>query len=301
MRDLTEDNVTEAVLAQMGEATDERLKEVLGAAVRHAHEFAREVGLTLEELIAAADFFTKVGKISDETRYEFLMLSDTLGLTILVDAMQNRKPAGATETSVLGPFYRAEAPKIASGDNIERAGAGGNAAFVSGTVKSLDGSPIEGALLDIWQGAENGLYENTDEAQPDMNLRGRLWTGKDGGYAFQSVLPANYPVPDDGPVGDMLKAVGRHVFRAAHIHFVVSAPGHKTVITEVFKEDDTYIDSDTVFGVKASLIADFVPHDDPEEATRRGVASPFYTMEYDFVLEPGEGGGLPDFSAGGMG
>jgi protocatechuate 3,4-dioxygenase beta subunit len=299
MRDLTEDNVTEAVLAKMADMEDQRLKEVLGAAVRHAHAFAREVNLTLAELIAANVFLTAIGKKSDETRHEFLLLSDTLGLTILVDAMENRKPAGATETSVLGPFYRADAPLIQAGDNIERSNAGGNALFVSGKVKSLDGSPIEGAMLDFWQGAENGFYENVDADQPDMNLRGRILTAKDGSYSFQSVLPCSYPVPDDGPVGQMLDAAGRHIMRAAHIHYVVSAPGHKSIITEVFKEGDEYIDSDAVFGVKESLIADFVPHDDAEEAARRGVGSPFYTVDYDFVLEPGEGGGLPDFSAGG--
>ncbi len=299
MRDLTEDNVTEAVLAKMEDMKDPRLKEVLGAAIRHAHAFAREVELTLDELIAAAMFFTEIGKMSDEKRHEFLLLSDTLGLTILVDAIQNRKPGGATESSVLGPFYRANAPEVANGENIERAGATTDICFMSGTVKSLDGSPIEGAVLDMWQTAGNGLYENVDPDQPDMNLRGRVKTDAEGHYDVRSVLPVSYPIPHDGPVGRMLDASGRHIYRPAHVHFIVSAPGHKTVTTEIFGEGDPYLDSDAVFGVKGSLVADFVRHDSAEDAAARGVAAPFYTMGYDFVLEPGKGGDIPAFSAGG--
>ena len=299
MRDLTEENITEAVLDKIQGMGDARTKELLGAAIRHAHAFAREVQLTPEELYQAAMFFTEIGKISDERRHEFLLLSDTLGLTILVDAMQNRKPPGATESSVLGPFYRAEAPEVKSGDSIDRGNTGGDPAVVHGTVKDLDGRPIAGAVLDIWQTAQNGFYENMDPDQPDMNLRGRLTSDEDGAYSFVTVLPCSYPIPDDGPVGRLLYASGRHIMRPAHIHFILAAEGFKTVTTEIFAEGDEYLDSDAVFGVKDSLVAEFVKNESAADAEAYGVAAPFHTMRYDFVLEPGEGPAKPSFSAGG--
>ncbi len=297
MRDIREDNVTEAVLDKIQDMKDPRLKKVLSAAIKHIHQFARDVELTNDELFMGAMFLTKIGQISDETRHEFLLLSDTLGLTILADAMQNRKPPGATESSVLGPFYRTESPLIENDSNIEREGKG-EPTIVSGKVTSLDGTPLEGAMLDIWQGAANGFYENVDPDQPDQNLRGRLLTATDGGYSFKTCKPVSYPIPDDGPVGQMLDASGRHIFRPAHIHFIVSAEGHKTVTTEIFVEGDEYLDSDAVFGVKDSLVADFVKHDSADEAKAAGVAAPFYTMNFDFVLEPGKGGQIPEFTTG---
>ncbi len=299
MRDLREDNVTEAVLARIQGMENPRMKQIVSAAISHLHAFAREVELSPGELFEAARFLTAVGKISDDTRHEFLLLSDTLGLTILVDAMQNRKPDGATESSVLGPFYRANAPEIRNGDTIDRGGNGGAAAVVHGTVKDLDGRPLAGALLDIWQATGRGIYENLDPEQPDMNLRGRLRSDEDGNYWFRTVLPSSYPIPDDGPAGQLLSLCNRHNMRPGHIHFIASADGFKPVTTEIYVEGDAYLESDAVFGVKDSLVAEFVRSDSGEEAAKWNLPAPFYAMTYDFVLEPGEGSADPGFSAGG--
>ncbi len=298
MRDLTEDNVTEAVLAKIEDMEGERLKRIVTCAIEHVHAFVREVELTPEELFEAARFLTAIGKISDHTRHEFLLLSDTLGTTILVDAMQNRKPPGATESSVLGPFYRSDAPEVRNGDNIDRGETGGDPAVVSGTVKGLDGEPVANALLDIWQASQQGVYENLDPQQPDMNLRGRLHTDDNGAYWFRTVLPASYPIPDDGPAGQLLHLCSRHNMRPGHIHFIVSAQGFKPVTTEIYVEGDPYLDSDAVFGVKDSLVAEFVRNESADEAAKWGLRAPFYAMTYDFVLEPGAGPADPGFSAG---
>ncbi len=299
MRDLREDNVTEAVLARIQGMENPRLLEIVSAAISHLHAFARDVELSPGELFEAARFLTAVGHISDATRHEFLLLSDTLGLTILVDAMQNRKPEGATESSVLGPFYRSNAPELQNGDNIERGGNGGAPAVVHGTVKDLDGRPLEGALLDIWQATGHGIYENLDPEQPDMNLRGRLRSDGDGKYWFRTVLPSSYPIPDDGPAGHPLNPGNRHTMRPAHIHFTTPADGYKPVTTEIYVEGDAYLESDAVFGVKDSLVAEFAGSDSGEEAAKWNLPAPFYAMAYDFVLEPGEGSADPGFSAGG--
>jgi protocatechuate 3,4-dioxygenase beta subunit len=298
MRDLTEDNVTEAVLAKIDASDTPRLKRIIESAITHLHAFARDVELTPDELFQAAQYFTEVGKISDEKRHEFLLLSDTLGLTILVDAMQNRKPPGATESSVLGPFYRDDAPEVVNGDLIDRGETGGEPTVVHGTVKDLDGKPLKGALLDIWQATQQGLYENIDPAQPDMNLRGRLHTDDNGEYCFRTVLPASYPIPDDGPAGQLLYLCKRHNMRPGHIHFIVSADGFAPVTTEIFVEGDDYLDSDAVFGVKESLVAEFVKSDSAADAAKWDLPMPFHEMRYDFVLEPGEGDARPGFSAG---
>ena len=250
MRDLTEENVTDAVLAKIEGIENPRLKQIVTSAIRHAHAFARDVELRPDELFQAAQFLTAIGKISDQTRHEFLLLSDTLGLTMLVDTMQSRKPPEATETSLLGPFYRADAPEVVNGDNIDRGDTGGAPTVVHGSVKDLDGKPIANALLDIWQATQQGLYENLDPEQPDLNLRGRLHTDENGEYWFRTVLPSSYPVPDDGPAGQLLNLCQRHNMRPGHIHFIVSADGFQPVTTEVFREGDEYLDSDAVFGVK---------------------------------------------------
>jgi protocatechuate 3,4-dioxygenase beta subunit len=298
MRDLTEAKVTEAVLAKIAGMENPRLKQIVTSAIEHLHAFARDVELTPGELFEAAKFLTAIGKISDDTRHEFLLLSDTLGLTILVDAMQNRKPSGATESSVLGPFYRAQALEVQNGENIDRGDTGGDPTVVHGTVKDLKGEPLANALLDIWQSSQQGVYENLDPEQPDMNLRGRLRTDENGKFWFRTVLPASYPIPDDGPAGQLLHLCNRHNMRPGHIHFIVSAENFKPVTTEIYLEGDAYLDSDAVFGVKESLVAEFARHDSAEEAEKWGVPVPFYVMEYNFVLEPGEGQADPGFSAG---
>ncbi len=283
MRDFNEHTATDAVLARLSGAKDARLKEIMSSVIRHLHAVVREVEPTQEEWMAAIRFLTSTGQTCDDKRQEFILLSDTLGVSMLVDAINNRKPSGATESTVLGPFHVAGAPKKAMGDSISLDGKG-DPAFVSGRVVDQDGAPIDGAILDVWQTSSDGAYDTQDPNQPEMNLRGVFTTGKDGRFRFRTVKPASYPIPSDGPVGKMLMAMGRHPMRPAHIHFIIGAPGSEPVTTHMFVEGDAYLDSDAVFGVKDSLIVPFVRHDDPAEAKRLGLGNPFYTAEHEFRL-----------------
>jgi protocatechuate 3,4-dioxygenase beta subunit len=285
MRDFNEANATEAVLGLMGDDADPRLKEIMTSVVRHLHAVVREVEPTLEEWNAAIRFLTETGHKSDERRQEFILLSDTLGVSMLVDTIANRKPSGATQSTVLGPFHVSNTPRKAMGDNISL-DRKGEPVFVEGFVRDADGRPIEGATLDIWQTSGNGLYDTQDPDQPENNLRGLFTTGADGRYFFRSVRPMPYSVPTDGPVGRMLLALGRHPMRPAHIHVILAAPGFEPVTTHLFIEGDEYLDSDAVFGVKDSLIVDFVPHDDPQAAAMLGLDNPFYKVRHDFILSP---------------
>jgi hydroxyquinol 1,2-dioxygenase len=291
-------DITQAALGSFEQTPDPRTKELLQAAVKHLHAFATEVNLTTNELIRLAEILTAAGKISDASRHEFLLMSDVMGLTMVVDYTTNQKPAGAFESSVLGPFYRADAPWIDLGGDICRQKDAGTPAFVSGRVLSTDGSPIAGAVLDIWQVPANGMYENTDASQVDFNCRGRLRAADDGSYQFWTVKPVPYPIPKDGPAGLILDGARRHNMRAAHIHVIVEAAGYEKVISELFVAGDPYIASDAVFGVKNSLIVEFVRHDSSEDATRYGRPTPFYTVNYDFVLVPGATRDDVKFSAG---
>jgi hydroxyquinol 1,2-dioxygenase len=286
MRDLTEANVTDAVLAKLAGMQDERRKAVLSSLIRHLHAFARETELTTEEWMAGLQFLTEVGRITDEKRQEFIILSDTLGLSILVDAINNRKPRGATESTVLGPFYREGARDVANGEAIAELEKWGEPVVVRGRVTTPKGEAIAGAVLDIWQTDGDGMYENQDPKQPDMNLRGRVATDAEGRYCFKTVKPKAYSIPDDGPVGKMLATMGRHPYRPAHIHLIVSAKGFQPVVTQLFDEADPYIDSDAVFGVKASLAVPFRRSEDAAAARRWGVGAPFYVVDYDFGLAP---------------
>lgn len=285
MRNLTEDNATDAVIAGIGGATETRLKEVMVRLLGHLHGFVREVELTEDEWLAGIEFLTAVGRKCDDRRQEFILLSDVLGVSILMDAVNNRKPAGATESSVLGPFYREGAEEMPAAANLAKA-EGGEPCIVSGRVTGAGGAPIAGALLDVWQTAPNGLYETQDPGQPDFNLRGKLRTDAEGRYQFHTLMPVTYSIPDNGPVGKLLAALGRHPYRPAHIHFIVSAPGYVPVTTQIFTEGDQYLDSDAVFGVKETLVAQFVCHESADEAAERGVTAPFHTVDYDFELVP---------------
>jgi protocatechuate 3,4-dioxygenase beta subunit len=285
MSDNTEEQITQNVLDSMAQTPNPRLKTVMTSLIRHLHAFIREVDLTEEEWMTGIQFLTRTGQMCDDKRQEFILLSDTLGVSMLVDAVNHRKSGGATESTVFGPFYRAGAKELPMGASISLDGHG-EPAVVMGRVLSLDGTPIPHALLDIWEGGENGLYEQQDPGQPDMNLRGKFRTDKEGRYRFVGIKPVSYPIPDDGPVGQMLHSLGRHPFRPAHIHMIVSAEGFVPVTTHLFVKGDKYLDSDAVFGTKDSLIVDFILHDSPEEASRYNVTAPFYTAEYDFVLKP---------------
>jgi protocatechuate 3,4-dioxygenase beta subunit len=277
------EDLTAEVLRRLDATPDPRLREIVQALVRHLHAFTREIGLTDDEWLAGVKFLTATGQMCDDKRQEFILLSDTLGLSMLVDEINHDGGDAATESTVLGPFYVAGAPLREYGASIVLADDAPRA-VVSGVVRDPDGKPIPGALLDIWQTASNGLYDVQDPRQPPNNLRGRFHARDDGSYRFVTVRPACYPIPDDGPVGGLLRATDRHPWRAAHIHAIVSADGYRPVTTHIFDADSDYLDSDAVFGVKDSLIRPFVRHDDAAEAARLGATAPYFTVDHDFVL-----------------
>ncbi len=285
MSNNTEEQITQNVIDSIANTPNPRLKAVMTSFISHLHAFIREVEPTQEEWMQGIQFLTRTGQMCDDKRQEFILLSDTTGVTMLVDAINHRVADGATESTIFGPFYREGAQELPMGANISQDGHG-EPAVVSGRVLSTDGTPIPNALLDIWETNENGLYEQQDPTQPEMNLRGKFRTDSEGRYRFVAIKPVSYPIPDDGPVGQMLRSLGRHPYRPAHIHLLISAEGFASVTTHLFVKGDEYLDSDAVFGTKDSLVVDFVRNDSVEEAARYGVQAPFYTVEYDFLLKP---------------
>ncbi|MDP2073982.1 intradiol ring-cleavage dioxygenase [Hydrogenophaga sp.] len=274
MRNLDQYNITQAVMARFAQTPDPRLKEIMTSLVQHLHAFAREVKLTEAEWMQGIEFLTATGQKCDDKRQEFILLSDTLGLSMLTVAMNNDKPPGCTEATVFGPFHVEDAPHIELGGDVAQ-GAKGLPCEVRGTVRGLDGAPVPHAHIEVWQADAEGLY---DVQRADCNkaqARGVLQADAQGQYHFTSILAEAYPIPDDGPVGDMLKATKRHPWRPAHLHFLIQAPGYQTLITHVFRNGDQYLDSDAVFGVRESLIADWLPQADGR-----------YLVEFDFVLNP---------------
>jgi catechol 1,2-dioxygenase len=285
MSDNTEEHITQNVLDSMAQTPNPRLKEVMSSLIRHLHAFVCEVELTEEEWISGIQFLTSTGQMCNDKRQEFILLSDTLGVSMLVDAINHRLASGATESTVFGPFYREGAEEMPMGASISKDGRG-EPTVVMGQVLSTDGTPLPHALLDVWETNENGLYEQQDPDQPEMNLRGKFRTDNEGRYYFVGIKPVSYSIPDDGPVGKMLRSLGRHSFRPAHIHMIVSAEGFVPVTTHLFVSGDKYLDADAVFGTKDSLVVDFVRNDSTEEAARYNITTPFYTVEYNFVLKP---------------
>lgn len=283
MRNINEDTITQAVIAAMRECRNPRLRTVMTSLVQHLHSFAREVRLTESEWEHAIGFLTEVGHITNDTRQEFILLSDTLGLSTLVTAQNNAKPQACTESTVFGPFFVEGAPELALGADIAN-GARGEPCYVSGEVRDPDGSPIAGARMDVWQSDEDGHYDV--QTGHEHRARARLRTGADGRYHFRSILAVPYPIPHDGPVGRMLEALGRHPWRPAHLHFMIVAPGYERLITHVFREGDDYLDSDAVFGVRSTLVADWQRHDPGPAPDGTSSPRPFYTLRYDFVLNP---------------
>jgi len=269
--------LTEEVLRAYAGTPDPRLRELVTALIRHLHAFAAETGLTHEEWLAGLDFLTAVGHTCDDQRQEFVLLSDVLGLSAQVDHVN--AAAGATEPTVLGPFYRPGAPRREAGAHIGRPGDGA-ATLIRGRVTGTSAEPIAGASLDVWQCAANGLYDTQDPEQPAFNLRGIFSTGADGGYEFRTVRPVSYPIPVDGPVGALLRAAGRHNWRASHVHAIVSAPGYQAVTTHIFDAANEYLRSDAVFGVRDSLVQEFRP------ASPGDPADVSFVVDADFVLAP---------------
>lgn len=277
MQYFSEDSSVETVNARMGSSTSPRMAEVMSCLVKHLHAFAKEIHLTQAEWETGIEFLTRTGQICSGERQEFILLSDVLGFSMLVDAINNRRPAGATENTVFGPFHVEDAPLRAMGENICLDGKGEPCLF-EGKVLDLQGNPIEGACVDVWSDNADGFYDVQQPGiQPKWNNRGRFTTGKDGAYAFRGIKPTSYPIPDDGPVGKMLGHMGRHPYRPAHMHFLVTAPGFQKLVTHTFVGGDTYLQSDAVFGVKQTLIAPF------ERLT--GAETP-WRSPFDFVLTP---------------
>lgn len=289
-RDLSEVALTDAVLESFATSGDDRFRTVMESLVRHLHLFAREVNLREDEWFAAIDFLTRSGQISDERRQEFVLLSDVLGLSMLVIGLNHPSDDGATESTVLGPFFVEGSPGFQNGDDIA-AGAPGQPCFISGTVRSVDGTPVPRALIEIWQADEDGFYDVQRKEVETARGRGHLRCAEDGRFWFWSVVPEPYPIPDDGPVGELLTAAGRGPWRPAHVHFMIREPGFHSLITHVFAAGDRYLDSDAVFGVKSSLIGSFERHEDGQAPDGRAMRGTWFSLEFDLALSPAPASG----------
>jgi hydroxyquinol 1,2-dioxygenase len=283
MREFDEKNVTQAVIGRLAECDDPRFKRVMTALIAHLHDFVREVKLTEPEWLTAIQFLTDIGKTCSEKRQEYILLSDTLGVSVLVITLNHPADQGSVESTVLGPFYWEGAPELPRGSNLAE-GVKGEPAFYSGRVLGEDGRPLPNALLDIWSGDGAGNYDMQIPGETGMKARGKIRTDVHGRYSFRSIRPTFYPVPTDGPVGRMLRKMGRHPYRPGHIHMIVSGPGHLPVTTHLFVAGSEYLDSDAVFGMKESLVAKFERHLPGIGPDGEPVATPFYTVDYDFRL-----------------
>jgi hydroxyquinol 1,2-dioxygenase len=285
MREFDDKTITAAVISRMENCDDPRFKQVMTSLITHLHDFVREVQLTEKEWIDAIQFLTETGQMCTPQRQEFILLSDTLGVSVLVITINHRADNGTAESTVLGPFYWENAPDMPLGANLA-VGVKGEPAFYSGRVLSADGTPLKNALLDIWSGDGDGTYDMQMPGDVSMKARGKIRTDAEGRYWFRSIRPTYYPVPTDGPVGAMLRKMGRHPNRPGHIHMIVSAEGHAPVTTHLFVAGSEYLDTDAVFGMKESLVAKFNRHEAGRAPTGEQVATPFYTVEYDFRLRP---------------
>ncbi len=272
IRNFTADNLTAEVLKRTETTSDPRLREMMASFIRHLHGFVREVKPTQQEWLAGIRFLAETGHWCDDKRNEFILLSDTLGVSMLVDFLNYGQDGKSTESTVLGPFYVEGAPEMNLGANIAKPGTPGDPCHVWGRIHGADGKPVAGAIIDVWEGAGDGFYDV--QKNEGTNLRARFRAGADGRYDFHCVRPVSYPVPNDGPVGKLLVATGRHPMRPGHLHFMIQAPGHATLVTHLFTKGDPYLDSDAVFGVKESLIVDF----------RKGAGGE-YEASFDFVLK----------------
>jgi hydroxyquinol 1,2-dioxygenase len=285
MEEFDEKSITQAVVGRLSGCKDPRFKRVMTSLITHLHDFVREVKLTEPEWLTAIQFLTEVGKTCTDKRQECILLSDTLGVSVLVITLNHPADRGSVESTVLGPFYWEGAPELARGSNLAD-GVKGEPTFYSGRVLGVDGRPLENALLDIWSGDGEGNYDMQMPEETGMKARGRIRTDAAGRYRFRSIRPTFYPVPTDGPVGRMLRAMGRHPYRPGHIHMIVSASGYLPVTTHLFVAGSQYLDSDAVFGIKQSLVAQFERHPPGIGPDGESVDMPFYTVSYDFRLRP---------------
>lgn len=285
MRTVTKDNITDVFMGYLSKDTDPRLREVMGSLVRHLHAFARETNLTHDEWRTGIAFLEGCAAVETEDRHEFVLASDVLGLSSLVDMLHSSPDA--TSSSVLGPFHVSGAPPLPWGGDMKR-NYGGPVLLAEGVIRDTDGNPIGGAELDIWQTAPNGLYASQDEDQDTYSFHGLMTVGADGRYAFTTVKPVEYTVPSDGPVGDILRACGRHPWRPSHLHYIVKAPGYRTLVTEIFPDDDPYLDQDTVFGVRDDLVMTYVKRpasEFPQGLELSGkVTEPYLHVNFDVTL-----------------
>lgn len=280
-------DVTKAVLAELDRAKDKRFKEIMSAAVRHLHEFVREARLTEEEFHQVCAYVAAAGQKTNASHNEVVLACGTLGVSPLVCLLNNGNK-GQTETTanMLGPFWRLDSPRTENGGSIVRSPTPGPVLFFNGQVKDSSGKAVAGAEIDVWHSSTEGLYENQDPSQAEMNLRGKFTTDKDGKFSFRSIKPAGYPIPVDGPVGALVRAQGRHNMRPAHLHFLIYKPGYKTHISQVYSNDDPNLETDVQFGVTEALIGRYVRHDD--KAPAPDVKGPWYSLDYTFIVEPGE-------------
>ncbi len=280
--DFTVDSATPAVAASFDATPDPRLREVMQMLTRHLHDFVREAAPSVAEWSAAIEFLSEVGRWCSDSRQEFILLSDVLGVSMLVETLNGHD--GGTEATVLGPFHMTGSPQRALGDSIDLLG-GRRVCVVSGQVLDTAGEPLAGATLDVWQCSEDGFYDvQQPDVQPPGNGRGMFWTDEQGRYRFRTVVPAHYPIPTDGPVGGLLHATRRHPYRPAHVHVIAAADGYEPVTTHAFVAGSEYIDSDAVFAVRKGLLVDFAECRDPDLAARYGVEAPFVHARFDVVL-----------------
>lgn len=283
-----QEDVTPAVLAVMARTNNPRLREIMLSLVKHLHEFVRDVRLTEEEFREGTAVLNMMGRLSTDNHNETVLMAGSLGVSSLV-CLLNNGDNGNTETSqsLLGPFWRLNSPRVENGGSIVRSETPGNPLFVSARVVDRKGRPVAGAEVDVWHASPVGLYENQDPGQAEMNLRGKFITDPDGRFFFRTVKMVGYPIPTDGVVGRLLKAQNRHPYRPAHLHALVFKPGFKALISQVYDPADPHIDDDVQFGVTRALIGDFIRHDEPHP-TEPGVAVPWYSLDYVYVMEPGE-------------
>ena len=290
MTQFNETELTEAVVRSFDKTPNPRAKFLLQELVKSLHDYVRKTDLTFEEWQYAIEFLTRTGQKCTELRQEFILLSDVLGVSMLVDAVNHRERGGATETTVLGPFYVGEHRVAPHGANISK-GIDGEPMFVQSRVTDLAGSPLAGAEIDVWHADDDGFYDSQkpDYAIHGPSLRARFVTGADGRFSFRTILPCSYPIPTDGPVGDLIAATKRHPMRPAHVHFLVKAEGYEPLITHVFLDGDEYLRSDAVFGVKDELIARVEPKSEPVLPNGEQISGPWHLMSYDFQMKPGAG------------